>query len=96
MPDLFVDLAGLRSFSRRLDRICDALDDAERVLRGADDALGDATVVSALHRFEKRWRDGREKVQDNAATLARMVDASVQAFRDADDDLAVSIAAAVR
>ena len=91
MPDLQVDLDGLASFARRLDRIRDALGDAEDVLRGYDDALGDGTVVAALHRFEDRWRDGREKIEDNAKTLSTMVTGSVDAYRRADDDLARSL-----
>lgn len=91
MPDLQVDLDGLRSFARRLDRICDALKDAETVLRGEDDALGDGTVVAALHRFEDRWRDGREKIEDNASTLSKMVTESAATYQQADDDLAASL-----
>lgn len=91
MPDLQVDLDGLSAFASRLDRIRDALSDAKDVLRGEDDALGDGTVVSALHRFEDRWRDGREKVEDNAKTLSTMVTESVAAYRRADDDLAASL-----
>jgi hypothetical protein len=91
MPDLQVDLDGLAAFARRLHRVCDALEGAERVLRGHDEALGDGTVVAALHRFEDRWRDGREKITDNAETLATMVDSSVQTYRQADDDLAGSL-----
>ena len=91
MPDLSVDLDGLDGFARRLSRICDALADAEGVLRGHDDALGDGTVVSALHRFEDRWRDGREKIEGNAETLATMVTESVATYRQADGDLARSL-----
>lgn len=94
MPDLSVDLDGLAAFASRLDRICDALSDAERVLRGSDDALGDETVVEALHRFEDRWRDGREKIEDNAKTLATMVTESVATYRQADSDLAGSLSTA--
>lgn len=39
MPDLSVDLDGLSSFARRLDRICDALESARDTLRGNDAAL---------------------------------------------------------
>lgn len=91
MPDLEVDLAGLSAFGDRLSRICDALHDAERVLRGQDDAFGDGTVVTALHRFEDRWRDGREKIEDNAQTLSTMVRESVATYRQADADLAASL-----
>jgi hypothetical protein len=91
LPDLEVDLAGLDAFARRLDRICDALQGAENALRGHDDALGDGTVVSALDRFEDRWRDGREKIEENAATLSTMVTESVATYRKADNDLASSL-----
>lgn len=88
MPDLSVDLDGLSAFAGRLDRIGRALDGAEQVLRGADDDLGDGRVVEALHRFEDRWRDGRQKVQENAETLSTMVTESVAAYRGVDRDLA--------
>jgi len=91
VPDLSVDLDGLSSFASRLDRIRDALDGAEQALRGQDAALGDGTVVDALDRFEDRWRDGREKIVDNAETLATMVTESVATYRQADDDLAGSL-----
>lgn len=91
MADLEVDLHGLDAFARRLDRICDALESAKDVLRGYDDALGDRDVVGAVDRFEDRWRDGREKIEDNAATLSTMVKESVKAYRQADDDLRDSL-----
>lgn len=91
MPDLEVDLPGLDAFARRLDRICDALQGAEDVLRGYDDALGDRTVVDALHRFEDRWRDGRRKIEENATTLSTMVSESVATYRRTDADLATSL-----
>ena len=90
-PDLQVDLDGLTSFAGRLDRICDALESAKDVLRGEDSALGDGTVIDALHRFEDRWRDGREKIVDNAATLSTMVTESVATYVQADDELAASL-----
>lgn len=96
VPDLEVDLAGLDAFARRLDRICDALQGAEDVLRGYDDALGDGTVVEALRRFENRWRDGREKIVDNATTLSTMVTESVATYRRTDADLASSLTTARR
>ncbi len=91
MPDLSVDLDGLSSFASRLDRIRDALESARDTLRGNDAALGDRTVVDALDRFEDRWRDGREKIEDNAKTLSTMVTESVATYRQADDDLASSL-----
>lgn len=91
MPDLSVDLDGLSDFAGRLARINDALDGAKRALRGHDDDLGDGTVVSALDRFEDRWRDGREKIEDNATTLGTMVTESVATYRQADNDLAGSL-----
>lgn len=87
MPDLSVDLDGLSAFAGRLDRIGRALEGAEQVLRGADDDLGDGRVVDALHRFEDRWRDGRQQVQENAETLSTMVTESVATYRRADRDL---------
>lgn len=91
MPDLSVDLDGLSDFAGRLDRIRESLESAKDSLRGNDDALGDGTVVEALERFEDRWRDGREKIEDNAKTLSTMVTESVATYRQADDDLAASL-----
>lgn len=94
MADLSVDLDGLDDFAVRLDRIADALDGAEDALRGHDAALGDDTVVDALNDFEKNWRDGREKIQDNATTLGTMVTESVSAYRQVDNDLAEALTTA--
>lgn len=91
MPDLSVDLDGLSSFARRLDRIGRALRGAERALRGSDHDLGDPQVVRALHAFEDRWRDGRQQVQENAETLSTMVSESVAAYRRVDAELAAQL-----
>lgn len=88
MPDLVVDLGGLTSLAGALERIRNEVRNAEAVLTGADDALGDDNVVDALHHFESEWSDGREKIENNADTLARMVRQSVQTFRETDQDLA--------
>ncbi len=93
MSDLYVDLDGLSDFADRLGRIVRALDAAKNALRGHDHALGDDTVVDALHRFEDRWRDGREKITDNATSLGTMVTESVRTFRQVDQDLATAITA---
>ena len=91
MPDLSVDLDGLSAFAGRLERIGRALDGAEQVLRGADADLGDERVVGALHRFEDRWRDGRQQVKENAETLSTMVTESVATYRRVDGELAAHL-----
>lgn len=96
MPDLAVDLDGLAAFAGRLERVARALDGAERELRGADDDLGDGRVVSALHRFEDRWHDGRREVVENAETLSTMVTESVAAYRRVDADLARALTVSAR
>lgn len=89
---LTVDLDGLSDFARRLRRIKKQLDAAKRELRGNDDELGDERVSSALEDFEKHWRDGREKVSENADALATMVKEAVKTYRSVDRKLGKQIA----
>lgn len=95
MADLVVDLDGMSSLASTLTRIGERLDAARSELRGASDELGDEQVVSALERFEHRWRDGREDIRENGEALATMLTESVRTYRQVDSDLAAGIRTSV-
>lgn len=91
MGDLEVDLAGLDALAGVLRRINAGLDRARGDLRGHSSVLGDEDVTDALERFEDRWRDGREEIQENGETLATMLAESALAYRDTDRKLGSSL-----
>lgn len=92
---LTVDLDGLDVLADRLDRIRTSLDaDWDSVAAAAED-LGSDQVESAVSRFEDRRRDGRGKLDNNAATLTSMLRETSRAFRQADSDLAAELRDAV-
>lgn len=55
--------------------------------------LGSGRVRGALTDYEKRWRDKREEIDGNVEALVEMLDASVEAFTDADGQLADALTA---
>lgn len=95
MADLRVDLDGLSALAGTLQRIGSRLDSARAELRGAGDDLGDAQVVSALERFESRWREGRRDIADNGEALSTMLTESVRTYRQVDRELAQAVDGAV-
>lgn len=89
MPDrLEVDLDGLETLASRLDGIRASLQATRRMVDAAAGDPGSADVARALHRFEKHWRDGRERIDDSAETLSAMLHESVRAYRASDQQLA--------
>lgn len=91
MADLVVDLDGLERLVGALERIDGQLERARADLRSGVDVLGDDDVVEGLERFEQRWRDGREAIRENGATLRTMVSESVRTYRQTDSDLAAGL-----
>ncbi len=96
MPDLSVDLDAVRDVARRLRRVERALARTEQLVDRHLDDLGDPQVQQAASRFERRWRDGRSALQEDAATLATMAEESVRTYRDVDRRLGAAITAAVQ
>ncbi len=95
MADLQVDLDGLSALASTLQRIGSRLDGARAELRSAGDDLGDEQVVSAVERFESRWRDGRQDIADNGEALSAMLTESVRTYRQADSELSRAVQGAV-
>jgi hypothetical protein len=91
MADLVVDLDGLDAFAAQLNRITDTMDATRRLIDAARSDLGSSDVAHALDRFEDRWDDGRQKIEDNGKTLATMVTESTKAYRKADSELTSSL-----
>ena len=88
MPDLSVDLDGLRTLSGTLSGVRSSLDATRRVIEASRDDLGSALVYDALDSFDSHWDDGRGQIDKNMQAMKEVLDESVRAYEQADQDLA--------
>ena len=88
MPDLSVDLHGLRTLSTTLAGVRSELDATRRVIEAARDEVGSDVVYDALDSFESKWDDGRGQIDKNMQAMQEILDESVRAYEQTDEELA--------
>lgn len=88
MPDLSVDLDGLRTLSATLAGVRSELDATRRVIEAARDEVGSDVVYDALDSFESKWDDGRGQIDKNMQAMQEILDESVRAYEQTDEELA--------
>ena len=88
MPDLSVDRDGLRTLSTRLAGVRSDLDATRRVIEAARDEVGSDVVYDALDSFESKWDDGRGQIDKNMQAMQEILDESVRAYEQTDEELA--------
>lgn len=88
MPDLAVDLAGLRTLSSTLGGVRSNLDATRRVIEASRDDIGSDVVYDALDSFESNWDDGRGQIDKNMQAMQEILDESVRAYEQTDQELA--------
>lgn len=88
MPDLSVDLDGLRTLSNTLAGVRSDLDATRRVIEAARDEVGSDVVYDALDSFESKWDDGRGQIDKNMQAMQEILDESVRAYEQTDEELA--------
>lgn len=88
MPDLSVDLDGLRTLSTTLAGVRSDLDATRRVIEAARDEVGSDVVYDALDSFESKWDDGRGQIDKNMQAMQEILDESVRAYEQTDEELA--------
>jgi hypothetical protein len=88
MPDLSVDVAGLRTLSGTLRSVRDALDATRSVVEAGRDEVGSDDVYDALDSFESNWDDGRGQINENMQAMTEILDESAAAYEQTDEELA--------
>jgi len=88
MPDLVVDVEGLRRLAQSLAMVKEGLEDTRATIDRNESALGSAKVVDALSEFEDNWDDGRGRVVKNIEGVVGPVEESAAAYEQTDQDLA--------
>jgi hypothetical protein len=88
VPDLAVELDGLRTLSGTLAGVRSSLDATRRVIEASRDDLGSDVVYDALDSFESHWDDGRGQIDKNMQAMKEVLDESVRAYEQADQELA--------
>jgi hypothetical protein len=83
-----VDLDGLRTLSTTLAGVRSDLDATRRVIEAARDEVGSDVVYDALDSFESRWDDGRGQIDKNMQAMQEILDESVRAYEQTDQELA--------
>jgi hypothetical protein len=88
MPDLSVDLTGLRALSGTLGDVRGSLDATRNVIEASRDDLGSAEVSDALDSFESNWDDGRGQIDKNMQAMIEILDEAADAYEQTDQELA--------
>jgi hypothetical protein len=91
MPDLSVDLDGLRTLSSTLGSVRSTLDATRDVIEATRDDLGSDDVYDALDDFEANWDDGRGQIDKNIEAMGEILDESADAYEKTDTDLATQL-----
>jgi hypothetical protein len=93
VPDLSVDVAGLRTLAGTLRSVRGSLDATRSVIEAARDEVGSDDVYDALDSFESSWDDGRGRIDENIQAMTEILDESADAYEQTDADLADSLRA---
>jgi hypothetical protein len=64
------------------------LDATRRVIEAVRDEVGSDVVYDALDSFESRWDDGRGQIDKNMQAMQEILDESVRAYEQTDEELA--------
>jgi hypothetical protein len=88
MPDRSVDRDGRRTLSSTLGSVRSTLDATRDVIEATRDDLGSGDVYDALDDFEENWDDGRGQIDKNMEAMSEILDESVRAYEQTDQELA--------
>ncbi|HET6563471.1 MAG TPA: type VII secretion target [Marmoricola sp.] len=87
MPDLSVDVSGLRTLSGTLRSVRGALDATRSVVEAGREEVGSDEVYDALDSFESSWDDGRGQINENLQAMTEILDESADAYEQTDTEL---------
>lgn len=88
MPDLAVDVQGLRTLASTLRSVRSTLDATRSLIEAGRDDVGDDRVWDALDDFENQWDDGRGQIDKNIEAMSEILDESAGAYEQTDTELA--------
>ena len=91
MPDLSVDVAGLRSLAQTIRSVRSTLHATRSVIEAGRHDVGDDRVYDALDDFENHWDDGRGQIDKNIEAVGEILDESASAYEQTDTDLATQL-----
>ncbi|WP_146239728.1 DUF6507 family protein [Curtobacterium sp. MCSS17_011] len=88
---LLVDLMGLGELQNDLTTVHSTLEQAHKRVDASDDEIGSGTVQNALHDFDDRWGDKRDKISESTKALADMLSSSIETYTETDEQLAQAL-----
>jgi hypothetical protein len=75
-----VDLDALQELADNLSAIYDSLDHAKDDFSTAEGVLGSSDVAGSLHDFSNGWKDGRETIKNEIASLMDAVKGAAEDY----------------
>lgn len=87
MVDLSVDVEGLGRMASAMRSVREGLDDTRSVIDALGDQAGSSDVLDALKDFEDHWDDGRGRINDGLEDMEKVLQDSMEAYRQVDQDL---------
>lgn len=88
MADLVVDLDLLASMAGALSMLIEEFSNASAIVGSYQDAVGDPTLVAALHAFSGDWAVHRQDLLSSMESVYKMATQSRKAYIATDDKLA--------
>jgi hypothetical protein len=88
---LLVDLMGLGELEKDLSSVHSTLAKAHKQVDASDAEIGSSKVQGALHDFDHRWDDKRDKIESSTKSLDSMLTSSIQAYTETDEHLAKAV-----
>ena len=88
MADLVVDLDLLASTAGALSMLIEEFGNASKIVGSYQDAVGDPTLVAALHAFSDDWTVHRQDLLSSMESVYKMATQSRRAYIATDDKLA--------
>jgi hypothetical protein len=88
MADLAVDLDLLASTAGSLSMLTEEFSNASKIVDSYQDAVGDPTLVAALHAFSDDWTVHRQDLLSSMEAVYKMATKSRKAYIATDDKLA--------
>jgi len=91
VPDLSVDVAGLRTLAHTIRSVRSTLDATRSVIEAGRDDVGDSRVFDALDDFENHWDDGRGQIDKNIEAMSEILGEPAAAYEKTDTELATQL-----
>jgi uncharacterized protein YukE len=85
--DLVVDVEALKTLKSRCEQMLASLAELSDYLDGSIDAIGGDKLRGAVHSFDNKWKDGKDKLRRQMEGMLERVSAAIEQYEHTEADL---------